>query len=62
MAFLIYVIICLCIIGVLLWGLDHLPIDATIKAIIRVVVIVIVAIWLLLQLLNLIPGGLVLHR
>jgi hypothetical protein len=36
-----------CIVGVLLWGLGQLPIDGTIKAIVRVVIIVFFVIWVI---------------
>lgn len=43
----ITLIITLIIAGLLLWVIDQLPLDATIKRIIHVVVIVAVIIWLL---------------
>jgi hypothetical protein len=58
MGFLIYLILCLCIVGVLLWAIQVMPwIDGNIKQVIRIVVIVVVAIWLLYQLFGLFPGG-----
>lgn len=38
-------LVTLVIVGVILWGLNQLPLDRTIKTIIRVVVIVVVVIW-----------------
>jgi len=46
-AFLIQILIMLLVAGVLLWGIQHLPIDAAIAGIIRVVIIVVVCIWLI---------------
>jgi hypothetical protein len=55
---LISLIIAVLIVGVLLWGLAALPfIDANIKQIIKVFIIVIFAIWLILQLSALIQTG-----
>lgn len=48
--FLINVVVVLAIAGVLLWALPRLPLDATIQSIIKTVIIVIVAIWLILAL------------
>ncbi len=46
--FLITVVLALLVVGILLWALSALPwIDADIKQAIRVIVIVIVALWLL---------------
>jgi hypothetical protein len=45
--FLIQIVIVLVIVGLLLWVVTQLPIDAAIARIIRVVVIVCVCIWLL---------------
>lgn len=56
-AFLIQIVIVLVIVGVLLWALTQFPIDPAISNIIRVVVIVCVAIWLLYALLGM-AGGL----
>lgn len=45
---LIWIIAALLIVGVILWGLNQIPgIDPTIKAIVRVVIIVFLAIWLI---------------
>ena len=43
---LIQVIVALVVVGIVLWGITQLPIDPTIQKYIRVVIIVIVAIWL----------------
>jgi hypothetical protein len=42
---LLTVVLILVVVGVCLWGLLRLPIDATIKEIIKVVVIVVATIW-----------------
>ncbi len=41
------IIIALAIVGLILWVVEQIPMDATIARIIRVVVIVLVCIWLL---------------
>lgn len=46
-AILLQALIVLLVVGVVLWGADQLPIDATIKSMIRVMVIVLTAIWLI---------------
>jgi len=47
---LIWIVAALGIAGVLLWGLDQFPaMNATIKQIIKVLVVVIVAIWVILR-------------
>ncbi len=54
--FLITVVVALLIVGILLWGISAFPwIDPGIKQAIRVVVIVIVALWLLGALLGYAP-------
>ena len=55
--FLIYILIMLVIVGLALWVVSILPIDATIKQIIRVIVIVVVCIWLLYILIGFLPAG-----
>lgn len=50
LTFLINVIVVLAVAGVLLWALPRLPLDGTIKSIIKTVIIVVVAIWLILVL------------
>jgi hypothetical protein len=51
-AFLIQLVICLIIVGLLLYIVNLLPMDANIKQIIRVVVIVFIIIWLLYTLMG----------
>lgn len=51
---LISIVITLIIIGLLLWLVQQLPLDATIMMIIRVVIIIFAIIWLL----QFLPGGL----
>jgi len=46
----ISILITLCIIGVILWGVQQIPMDPTIKRIIVVVAIVLVLLWLLTSL------------
>lgn len=59
---LIQILIVLLIVGVILWGIQQFPIDPTIAKFVRVVVVVIVAIWLIVLLAGLLPGGLMLRR
>lgn len=47
MGALLNIVVALLIIGVCLWALPQLPLDATIVTLIKVVVIVFVVIWLL---------------
>jgi hypothetical protein len=56
-AFLVQILISLIVIGLVLWVVSVLPIDAGIKQIIRVVVIVFVVIWLLYILMGVSSGG-----
>lgn len=51
-AFLIQILVVLIVIGLLLWLVEQIPIDAAIIRIIRVVIIVFVVIWLLYILLG----------
>jgi hypothetical protein len=46
-AMLVQIVIVLAIVGLILWVIQQIPMDATIARIIRVVVIVAVCIWLL---------------
>ncbi len=46
-AFLIQIVIALVVVGLVLWVVGQIPMDATIARIIRVVVIVAVCLWLL---------------
>lgn len=52
LATLVSIVVILVVVGLLLWAVQQLPLDATIKNLIRVVVIVVVAIWLLLTLVD----------
>lgn len=61
-AFLIQLVICLIIVGLLLYIVNLLPMDANIKQIIRVVVIVFVVIWLLYALMGASPVAFPLRR
>jgi hypothetical protein len=47
---LITIVVVLLVVGVLLWGLGQLPLDPTIKTIIRVVVTVIALLWVIARL------------
>lgn len=53
---LVEIIIALVIVGVLLWALTKFPIDPTIANLIRVIVIVVVAIWVCYILLGMAGG------
>lgn len=56
MGFLITVVVALLVVGILLWGLNSLPwIEGDVKQVIRVVVIVLTALWLLGALLGYAP-------
>jgi len=57
MPLLIQVIVALVIVGLVLWVVEQIPMDATIAKIIRVVVIVLVCIWLLQLLVGAFGGG-----
>jgi hypothetical protein len=54
---LIQILVMLVIVGVILWALGQFPIDATIAKLIRVVLIVVVAIWLIYLVLGLVGSG-----
>ncbi len=54
---LIGILIALVVVGILLWALGQFPIDPTIARFIRVIVIVVVAIWCLYLLAGLLGGG-----
>lgn len=56
-AFLIQILIVLAIAGVFLWAITQFPIDAQIVTLIRVVIVVCVAIWLLYALLGMVGPG-----
>lgn len=53
---LIEIVVALVIVGIVLWALGQFPIDPTISKLIRVVVIVVVAIWVCYLLLGLAGG------
>jgi hypothetical protein len=57
MPWLIQIVVALAIVGLLLWVIQQIPMDATIARIIRVVIIVVVCIWLLTVLVQLFGGG-----
>lgn len=64
-AFLLQLIIVLVVVGLILWAIGQIPMDATIARIIRVVIIVVVCIWLLYFLQGMMPSagwGPPLHR
>ncbi len=54
---LIQLLVVLLIVGVVLWGLSQFPLDPTISKLIRVVIIVVVAIWLIYLLLGMAGGS-----
>jgi hypothetical protein len=56
-AALIQIVIVLAIVGLVLWVLTQIPMDATIARIIRVVVIVAVCLWLISLLAGWLPYG-----
>ena len=53
----ITLIVGLVIVGLILWVLEQIPMDAMITRIIRVVIIVVACIWLLQFLLSMFGGG-----
>jgi hypothetical protein len=57
MPWIIQIVVALAIVGLLLWVIQQIPMDATIARIIRVVIIVVVCIWLLTVLVQLFGGG-----
>jgi hypothetical protein len=61
-AFLIQIVVVLLVVGLILWAVTQIPMDATIARIIRVVVIVCVVIWLLYVLLGIAGTGPVFQR
>lgn len=54
---LVEIIIALVIVGIVLWALTQFPIDPMIAKLIRVLVIVVVAIWVCYALFGLAGGG-----
>lgn len=43
----IAIVITLAVIGLIMWGIDQIPMDGIIKRIIHVVIIILVCLWLL---------------
>ena len=58
---LIEIVVALVVVGIVLWGLGQFPIDPTIAKLIRVLVIVVVAIWVCYLLIGLAGGGAGMH-
>lgn len=56
-AFLIQIIIVLIVVGLALWVISQIPMDAQIARIIRVVIIVAVCLWLLYLLIGMLGGA-----
>lgn len=56
-ALLIQILLVLLIAGVVLWGIQQFPLDATIARLIKVVIVVVIAIWLIYILIGLLPSG-----
>ena len=54
---LVQIIVALVVVGIVLWGLTQFPIDPTIAKLIKVLVIVVVAIWVCYVLLGMAGGG-----
>ncbi len=54
---LVQILVTLLIVGVILWGITQIPMDAAIARIIRVIVIVFVAIWLIYLLAGMFGSG-----
>ena len=54
---LVQIVIALVIVGIVLWALTQFPIDPTIAKLIRVLVIVITAIWVCYVLVGMVGGG-----
>jgi hypothetical protein len=57
MPWILQVVVALAIVGLLLWVVEQIPMDATIARIIRVVVIVAVCLWLLTVLVQVFGNG-----
>lgn len=57
MNFLIQIIVALAIVGLILWVIEQIPMDAAIVKIIRVVVIVVTCLWLLTVLVPMLGTG-----
>lgn len=54
--FLLQIVAALVIVGVVLWGLTQFPIDPMIAKVIRVLIVVVVAIWIVYTILGLAGG------
>lgn len=54
---LLQILVVLIVVGVVLWGISQFPLDPTIAKLIRVVVIVLVAIWLVYLLVGMTGSG-----
>jgi hypothetical protein len=52
----IQLIVVLAVVGIILWAIGQLPIDAAVMKLIKVVVIVVLALWVL-SLFGLLPDG-----
>lgn len=61
-AVLLQILVILLVAGVLLWGIQQFPLDATIAKVAKVVVVVTVCIWLIYLLYGLMSTLTVLHR
>ncbi len=57
MPWLLQIIVALVIVGLVLWVIDQIPMDATIAKVIRIIVIVAVALWLLQLVVGLFSAG-----
>ena len=54
---LVWIVVALVLVGIFLWALTQFPIDPTIAKLIKVLVIVVVAIWVCYVLLGMAGGG-----
>lgn len=57
MPLIIQIVVTLVIVGLCLWVIEQIPMDATIARLVRVVVIVFVIVWLLYLLTGMLGGG-----
>lgn len=55
----ISIVVVLAVIGLILWAIDQIPMDGTIKRIIHILIIVIVILWLLSLFLPLTGGPII---
>jgi hypothetical protein len=53
---LLYLVGAIVIVGVLLWGLEQFPLDATLKNVARVLLIVVLVIYAVVVIINLVAG------